>query len=161
MMHATTLRRLLLVFTLAGGVGLAAPATAMADTAAKNSAAAADQKKKKKKKKPTIKVADSDLGEILVNGKGRTLYSFDQDSGTDETACGSGCDSTWPALESAKPKVAKGLDASLIASNSSNHVSYNGHLLYTYAADSAPGDVNGDGVGGVWHAVGADGNPLA
>jgi predicted lipoprotein with Yx(FWY)xxD motif len=160
MMHATTLRRLLLVFTLAGGVGLAAPATAMADTAAKNPAAAADQKKKKKKK-PTIKVADSDLGEILVNGKGRTLYSFDVDSGTDETACGSGCDSTWPALESAKPKVAKGLDASLIASNSSNHVSYNGHLLYTYSGDSARGDVNGDGVGGVWHAVGADGNPLA
>jgi predicted lipoprotein with Yx(FWY)xxD motif len=160
-MHATTLRRLLLVITLAGGVGLAAPATAMADAVAKHPAAAADQKKKKKKKKPTIKVADSDLGQILVNGKGLTLYSFDADTSTDETACGTGCDSTWPPLESAKPKVGKGLDASLIASNSSNHVSYNGHLLYTYAADSAPGDVNGDGVGGVWHAVGADGNPLA
>ncbi|MEX0663881.1 MAG: hypothetical protein WD598_03795 [Acidimicrobiia bacterium] len=157
-MQATMLRRLLLVSTLVGGVGLAAPATAMADTASKHPTAAAD--KKKKKKKPTIKVAESDLGEILVNGKGLTLYAFDIDSGTDATACGAGCDSTWPALESKKPKVGKGLDASLIASNSSNHVHYNGHLLYTYASDSAPGDANGNGVGDVWHAVGADGNPL-
>jgi predicted lipoprotein with Yx(FWY)xxD motif len=158
-MHATTLRRLLLVSTLVGGVGLAAPASAMASTAAKHPTAAVD--KKKKKKKPTIKIADSDLGQILVNGKGLTLYAFELDSGTDATACGSGCDSTWPALEAKKVKVGKGLDASLIASNSSNHVSYSGHLLYNYAGDSAPGDTNGDGIGGVWHAVGADGNPLA
>ena len=157
-MHATTLRRLLLVTTLVGAVGLAIPATAMASTSAKHPSAAVD---KKKKKKPTIKIADSDLGQILVSRKGLTLYAFDADSGTDATACGSGCDSTWPALTSKKVKVGKGLDASLIASNSSNHVSYNGHLLYTYAGDSAPGDTNGDGVGGVWHAVGADGNPLA
>ncbi len=32
--------------------------------------------------------------------------------------------------------------------------------LYTFAADAAPGDVNGQGVGGVWWAAGADGNPI-
>ncbi len=157
-MHGTTLRRLLLSFVLVGAVGLAHQASAFADAPASRHAAAVD---KKKKKKPTVKVADSSLGEIVVNGKGMTVYMFDQDAGTDETACGAGCDSTWPPVTAKKPKAGKGIDAAMLLVNASGHVSYNGHLLYLYAGDSAKGDTTGDGVGGVWHAMGADGVPLS
>lgn len=156
-MQGTTLRRLLLTSLLVGAVGLATQATALADAPARRHVAAVD---KKKKKKPTVKVADSGLGEILVDGKGNTLYVFDLDTSIDETKCGAGCDSTWPPLKSKKPKAGKGADAALLEVGAIGQVAYNGHLLYTYAADSAAGDTNGDGVGGVWHAVGADGNPL-
>lgn len=157
-MQGTTLRRLLLVSMLVGSVGLATQATAFADTSARHQAAAAD---KKKKKKPTVKVADSSLGQILVDAKGRTLYAFQLDSGIDETACGDGCSSTWPGLKAKKPKAGKGLDASLLAVGTSGQVSYNGHLLYNYAGDSAPGDTNGNAIGNVWYAVGEDGEPVS
>jgi predicted lipoprotein with Yx(FWY)xxD motif len=157
-MHGTTLRRLLLALVLVSAVGLASQAPAFADAPARRYAAAVD--KKKKKKKPTVKVADSSLGEILVDGKGNTLYTFDQDTSIDETQCGAGCDGTWPPLKSKKPKAGKGVDTTLLEVGAIGQVAYNGHLLYLYAGDSAPGDTNGDGVGGVWHAIGADGNPL-
>jgi predicted lipoprotein with Yx(FWY)xxD motif len=88
-----------------------------------------------------------------VDAKGRTLYAFELDSGIDETACGGGCSSTWPGLKAKKPKAGKGLDASLLEVGASGQVAYNGHLLYKYAGDSAAGDTNGNGIGGVWHAV--------
>ena len=157
-MHGTTFRRLLLISLLVGAVGLATQATAFADAPARRHVAAVD---KKKKKKPTVKVADSSLGEILVDGKGNTLYSFDLDSGIDETACGAGCDSTWPPVEAKKLKAGKGADATLLEVGAGGQVAYNGHLLYLYAGDGAAGDTNGDGVGGVWHAIGADGVPLS
>ncbi|MSO79585.1 MAG: hypothetical protein EXQ79_08250 [Acidimicrobiia bacterium] len=159
-MHGTTLRRLLLALLLVGAVGFATQATAFADAPARRHTAAVD---KKKKKKPTIKVADSSLGEIVVTGKGQTVYAFDLDTGTgtDETACGAGCDSTWPPVEAKKPKAGKGIDATMLLVNANGQVSYNGHLLYMYAGDSASGDTNGDGIGGVWHAVGSDGVPLS
>lgn len=156
-MHGTTFRRLLLVTLLVGALGLATQAAAFADAPARRQVAAVD---KKKKKKPTVKVAETSLGDILVDGKGNTLYVFDLDTGIDETACGAGCDGTWPPLKAKKPKAGKGADATLIEVGAIGQVAYNGHLLYTYAGDSAPGDTNGDGVGGVWHAITADGNPL-
>jgi predicted lipoprotein with Yx(FWY)xxD motif len=157
-MHGTTFRRLVLVTMLVGALGLATQATAFADAPARRHVAAVD---KKKKKKPTVKVADSSLGEILVDGKGNTVYMFDSDTDTENSACTGGCSGTWPPVEAKKAKPGKGLDASLLLVNSSGQVSYNGHLLYLFAGDSAPGDTNGDGVGGVWHAIGADGNPLS
>lgn len=155
-MHRTTLRRLLLVSMLVGSVGLATQATALAGTSARRHVAVTT-----KKKKPTAKIADSSLGQILVDGKGRTLYAFDLDSGIDESACGGGCSSTWPQLKAKKPRAGKGVDASMLVVGASGQVAYNGHLLYNYSGDSAPGDTNGNGIGGVWHAIGDDGNPTA
>lgn len=159
-MHAPTFRRLLLVSLLVAGVGVVAPAAAMASTSDKRATAAAD--KKKKKKKPTVAIAESDLGQILVDAKGFTVYSFDPDgTSIDASNCTGGCASAWPHLEATKVKAGKGLDASLLEIGAENQVAYNGHLLYRYSGDVAAGDTTGHGVGGVWHAVGADGNPIA
>jgi predicted lipoprotein with Yx(FWY)xxD motif len=108
----------------------------------------------------TIGVANSDLGKILVDAQGRTLYLFKKDSGT-KSACFGACASEWPPLrDAAKPTVAGGLQASMVAttkrSDGKPEVTYNGHPLYLFTADSKPGDTNGQGVnafGGLWFAL--------
>jgi predicted lipoprotein with Yx(FWY)xxD motif len=152
-MHRPTFRRLLLVSMLVGSMGLITQATAFASASAHRHVAVSA----KKKKKPTVKIADSNLGRILVDAKGNSLYAFELDNGIDQTACGGGCSSTWPGLKAKKAKAGKGLDPTLLEVGAGGQVAYNGHLLYHYAGDSAPGDTNGDGIGGVWHAVNESG----
>src|SRR5437588_214632 len=54
----------------------------------------------------TVRVANSSLGQILVDSRGRTLYLFKGDSGTN-SACSGGCASAWPPLRTgADPAVA-------------------------------------------------------
>ncbi|TMK56570.1 MAG: hypothetical protein E6G60_18020, partial [Actinobacteria bacterium] len=50
--------------------------------------------------------------------------------------------------------------SSKLSVNSSKQVAYNDHLLYTYSGDSSAGQMNGQGIGGVWHVVGSDGEPI-
>ena len=100
-----------------------------------------------------MKVASSGLGQILVDGAGKTLYLFDSDQGT-TSACTGGCLGTWPPLTaSGAPTGGAGVDASKLSTGPNSQVVYNGHLLYRYAPDTAAGDTKGNGVGGVWHAV--------
>lgn len=157
-MHGRTIRRVLLATMLTAGLGVAAGGQAFASTSARHAATASD---KKKAKKPTVKLATSTLGKILVDAKGRTLYAFDPDgSNIDASQCTGGCASVWPPLTAKKAQVGKGLDASFITVNASGQVAYNNHLLYRYSGDSAKGDTFGQGIGGVWHVVGADGSPI-
>ncbi len=70
------------------------------------------------KSRPTVKLAQSSLGKILVSGSGRTLYAFTRDGrNTDRCMSISGCTSVWPILTSAKkPTVGPGVKASLLSS---------------------------------------------
>ena len=67
-----------------------------------------------KAKPATVRVAKTNLGKILVNSKGRTLYLFQADSGT-TSACADACAVAWPPLTSATPKAGKGAKASLVS----------------------------------------------
>lgn len=102
----------------------------------------------------TIKVASSSLGDILVDGSGRTLYIYTPDgSNASASKCTGPCASLWPAL-TGKPKAGSGVDASLIgATSGSNQASYDGHLLYYYAQDDSSGDVNGQGINKIWYVL--------
>lgn len=111
----------------------------------------------------TVQVADNpDFGPILVGPNGHTLYLFERDEGT-TTACTGGCASAWPALAaSGEPTAGDGADASLLSTADAqvpNHVAYNGHLLYFYAQDNAPGDVNGINVE-AWFPVSPEGDKV-
>jgi predicted lipoprotein with Yx(FWY)xxD motif len=91
---------------------------------------------------------------ILTNDKGMTLYYFTPDTAT-TSACTGGCASTWPALlysGSGSPASATSLSGTLKAQQDANglQVEYNGHLLYTFAGDSKPGQTNGEGILGKW-----------
>jgi predicted lipoprotein with Yx(FWY)xxD motif len=101
------------------------------------------------------------VGTVLVDGNGMTLYLFEADTSTASTCTGS-CAGTWPAFVTAGSPTASGAaDASMLGTTTrddgSTQVIYNGHPLYLYSGDSAPGEANGEDVGGVWYAVTATG----
>jgi predicted lipoprotein with Yx(FWY)xxD motif len=113
----------------------------------------------------TIALADSSLGKILVDGKGMTLYMFTPDDGQAVPTCNDKCAATWPPLiADGTPTLGAGLAAAIASvarADGSMQVKYGDYPLYTFAADKAPGDVNGQNVGpGKWFVVGADGEPI-
>lgn len=113
----------------------------------------------------TIALAEvGELGQVLVDGEGFTLYIFLNDEpGTSN--CSGGCAGTWPPLLVEGEVVAgDGLDAGLIGTTTrddgSTQVMYNGWPLYKYAGDSSPGDANGQGVGDVWFVASPAGEAM-
>ena len=116
----------------------------------------------------TIGVANDNLGDVLVNSQGRTLYLFQKDSGT-KSACTGACAAAWPPLRAnGKPTVGNGADASLVGttprSDGKPEVTYNGHPLYLFVKDQKAGDTNGEGVnafGGSWYAVSPAGDQVS
>jgi predicted lipoprotein with Yx(FWY)xxD motif len=116
----------------------------------------------------TISTASAgNLGTILVDSRGRTLYLFGKDSGT-KSACYGACASAWPPLRDAgKPTVAGGLNVALVETTSRSdgmpQVAYNGHPLYLFAGDQKPGDIEGQGstaFGGGWYALSPAGDQV-
>jgi predicted lipoprotein with Yx(FWY)xxD motif len=104
-----------------------------------------------------------DLGTVLVDGNGMTLYLFESDTGSSSTCTGT-CAETWPALVTAGDATASGkASASMLGTTTrddgSTQVTYDGHPLYLYSGDTAPGEANGQDVGDVWYAVTAQGTP--
>jgi predicted lipoprotein with Yx(FWY)xxD motif len=93
----------------------------------------------------------------LVNSQGLTLYYNTSD--TTSSVCSGGCASAWPpVLSTSTPGSAVSLPGtlSLLTDANGSQVTYNGHPLYTYSGDSAPGQINGEGVGGVWFVASTD-----
>jgi predicted lipoprotein with Yx(FWY)xxD motif len=115
----------------------------------------------------TVRVANSRLGKILVDSRGRTLYLFKKDSGT-KSACFGACATFWPPLRvSGKPTVGSGLRASKVGttrrSDGARQVTYNRHPLYRFAMDTKPGNTSGQGLtafGGRWFVVSPAGNQV-
>ena len=114
----------------------------------------------------TVQVANTNLGKVLVDSKGRTLYLFTKDSGS-TSACSGMCATFWPPLQG-KPKAGRGARASLLAtikrSGGQSQVTYHGHPLYRFAKDTKAGEVDGEGLtafGGSWFAVSPAGNRVS
>ena len=92
---------------------------------------------------------------ILTAANGLTLYYRTSDS-PPSNVCSGGCASAWPPLLfSGTPPSVAGLPGKLTTQTTANgsQVEYNGHPLYTFSGDSAPGQTNGEGFGGVWHVA--------
>jgi predicted lipoprotein with Yx(FWY)xxD motif len=112
----------------------------------------------------TVTVADSDVGQILVDGEGRALYRFLSDSAGTST-CFDDCEANWPILSAdGQPQAGEGLDGATLGTiereDGSTQVTINGWPLYYFAGDQAPGDTNGQGVGDVWYLVAPDGSTI-
>ncbi len=106
----------------------------------------------------TIAVAtNSKLGQILVDGKGITVYLFVKDTGTSST-CYTSCAQIWPpVLTSGPPQAGTGASASLLGTTTRTdgqlEVTYAGHPLYYFVSDKQPGDATGQGIdnfGALW-----------
>ncbi len=115
----------------------------------------------------TVNVASTDLGTILVNAQGRTLYLFQKDTGT-TSECTGACATAWPPLHAAgKPTVGGGATASMAGttkrSDGVTQVTYNGHPLYLFSGDTQAGETTGEGstaFGGAWYAVSPAGDQV-
>jgi predicted lipoprotein with Yx(FWY)xxD motif len=99
------------------------------------------------------------LGEILATASGYTLYHFTLDT-SKKIACTGGCTQAWPPLLLPKgvthATAGSGVKQSLLGTRKRGtalQVTYKGLLLYRYAADTGPGQTNGEGVGGTWFVV--------
>lgn len=104
------------------------------------------------------------LGRILVDGKGMTLYMFTMDE-PNMSNCAGDCLAAWPPLiDDGNVTVGEGVDASLLGSaalpDGSMIVTYNKMPLYFWAGDTKAGDATGQDVNKVWYVVSPEGDPI-
>jgi predicted lipoprotein with Yx(FWY)xxD motif len=109
----------------------------------------------------TVKTATINGATVLTNAQGLTLYWFAPDTMT-TSHCNGTCAQLWPPVHgpvTAGPGVTGKL-ATIARADGAIQASYHGHPLYTYVADTAPGQAKGNGLnvyGGIWHEVTASG----
>jgi predicted lipoprotein with Yx(FWY)xxD motif len=101
-----------------------------------------------------------DLGKVLVDGKGMTLYLFEKDE-NGKSACYGACAQAWPPLTTDGDPVAKngamaGKLGTTERTDGSTQVTYAGWPLYLYAGDQKPGQATGNDIdqfGAEWYAL--------
>jgi predicted lipoprotein with Yx(FWY)xxD motif len=101
-----------------------------------------------------------DLGKVIVDSKGFTLYDFHKDKGG-KSSCYGACEQVWPPLRTGgKPQVGEGAMASKLGTTKRKdgtlQVTYAGLPLYTYVEDKKPGDARGhdfSSFGAQWYAL--------
>jgi predicted lipoprotein with Yx(FWY)xxD motif len=93
------------------------------------------------------------LGDILVDGNGKTLYVFTKDV-SGQSLCTGGCLSDWPIYYASDIQPGAGINLSdfstITRSDGAQQTTYKGWPLYYYAGDDAVGETNGEAVGSVW-----------
>lgn len=109
---------------------------------------------------------NANLGTLLVNGSGMTLYIYPKDTpatsgGAAVSACTGSCASIWlPLLTNGAPTAGTGVTASMLGTltlaDGSTQVTYNGWPLYTYSLDVNAGDTNG-----LWSAISPAGSMVS
>lgn len=112
---------------------------------------------------------DPALGRILTDGEGRTLYRFDKDTAKPPTTnCFGACKKAWPPVvfRSWKKLKLEGVDRKLVdfierKDDGKCQLTIDGWPMYYYEKDEQPGDVKGQGVGGVWWATSPAGKRAA
>ena len=105
-----------------------------------------------------LKAAQTSLGNIVVDGKGMTLYYFTKDTkGTTTSACTGECLAAWPiAVAQGDTPVVEGVTGevgTIDSPDGSKQLTLNGMPLYYFAKDTKPGDVLGQGVNDVWYVA--------
>ena len=104
-----------------------------------------------------LKTAKIGGATVVTNAKGLTLYWFVPDTAT-TSKCNGSCATFWPPVKGPATAGAgvTGKLATITRADGSVQATYNGHPLYTYVGDHAPGQATGNGLnvnGGVWHEV--------
>ncbi|MFV0132433.1 SCO0930 family lipoprotein [Streptomyces sp. HMX87] len=110
-----------------------------------------------------LAVADNaELGELVTDGAGRTLYRFDQDTAKPpKSNCDGDCATAWPPVAADDAAAGEGIDPELLGevtrADGTKQLTIGGWPAYRYAKDTAAGEVKGQGVGGEWYALAPDG----
>jgi predicted lipoprotein with Yx(FWY)xxD motif len=112
----------------------------------------------------TLQLSTTNLGQVITDANGRTVYLYTPDTTTASTCYGQ-CAATWPpVLVIGAPVAGDGLASSLLGTTTRTdgtvQVTYGGHPLYLFAKDAKAGDTNGEAVFGVWYAVSSSGGKI-
>ena len=112
----------------------------------------------------TLKTTTIAGATVLTNSKGFTLYSFAPDTST-TSKCNGTCAQNWPPVTG--PVTASGVSGTfgtITRSDGSTQATFDGHPLYTFVGDTAPGQNKGNGLnalGGLWHEITTSGTAPA
>ncbi len=99
-----------------------------------------------------LKSADIGGKTVLTDANGMTLYTYDKDA-AGVSNCYDDCAVNWPPAMAAADAAADG-DFTLVDRKDGGKMwAHGGQPLYLWKNDAKPGDVTGDGVGGVWHTA--------
>ncbi|PWI13888.1 hypothetical protein DI272_06800 [Streptomyces sp. Act143] len=103
-------------------------------------------------------VTNPELGKVLTDNAGLTLYRFDTDTAEPpKSNCDGDCATTWPPVPADDASAGEGIDKALLGevtrTDGSKQLTIGGWPAYRYAKDVNAGDVNGQGVGGKWYAL--------
>jgi predicted lipoprotein with Yx(FWY)xxD motif len=101
------------------------------------------------------KTMDTSAGKVYTDEKGMTLYIFDKDE-PNKSNCYDDCAKAWPPFMAAADAQPEGEWTIVERTDGTKMWAYEGKPVYTYVKDMKPGDVTGDGAGGVWHVSKAD-----
>jgi predicted lipoprotein with Yx(FWY)xxD motif len=114
----------------------------------------------------TIMTRSTSKGTVLTNAAGKTLYWFAIDTSTTSKCTGT-CATYWPPVIGT-PSAAAGTSlphgfGTITRPGGQIQATYDGHPLYTYVSDTAPGQIGGNGLnlsGGLWWAMTPSGAKL-
>lgn len=115
----------------------------------------------------TISVHNSSLGNVLVDGQGRTLYLFEADK-NGSSACSGSCAQAWPPLTSSgTPQATNGAASNEVGTitrqGGQKQITYHGFPLYYFVGDHKSGDTTGQGLdqfGAKWYVLSPAGNAI-
>ena len=103
------------------------------------------------------------LGTVVTDKDGMTLYRFDKDTANPSVSnCNSDCAVKWPpALVSGDNFQVQGIDRPLVGTltraDGTKQLTVNGWAMYRFAEDKVCGEAKGQGVGGTWFAATPEG----
>jgi predicted lipoprotein with Yx(FWY)xxD motif len=159
------IRESAVTIAVAAGAGLLVAACSSSSSSSSSSSAASTSASVPASTSPSpaaagtavLKTEHSSLGTVLANGRGFTVYWFAADHGT-TSACTGACAAAWPPV-TGTPQAGVSLPGKLgtiTRAGGVKQATYNGHPLYTFKADTAPGQANGndvDAFGAYWYAI--------
>lgn len=154
-----------LPFYVAGGAAISALAVAAGLLATDSGAASSSGREAAAT--TTIQTRTTGLGQIVVDGRGRTVYLFAKDTG-DRSSCTGACASFWPPVPAGRVVHAGGGAsaaelARITAPGGGQQLSYAGHPLYYFIGDHHAGDTNGQALnqfGATWYTLSPAGGPV-
>ena len=109
----------------------------------------------------SLKTATIGGATVLTSASGFTLYSFAPDTPTTSN-CNGTCATNWPPVKG--PATAAGVTGTfgtIKRADGSVQATFDGHPLYAFAGDTAPGQNKGNGLnaaGGLWHQITTSGS---
>jgi predicted lipoprotein with Yx(FWY)xxD motif len=106
-----------------------------------------------------------DLGPMVVDGRGFTVYRYEKDSSSPaHSACDDACAQKWLPVRASGDVALTGIDRALIGSvtrrDGTDQVTLGGRPLYRFSGDRMPGETAGQGLDNAWFPLTPDGHPV-